>query len=61
MVDLQTEVQDHEYLINSKRYQKMSQNRPPQNMPILRLFTLINMVYLQNLAIGLGVQHSKKA
>ena len=26
-----TEEQDHEYLENGKRYQKMSQNRPPKH------------------------------
>ena len=30
MVNLRTEEQDHEYLENGKRYQKMSKNRPPK-------------------------------
>ena len=29
MVNLRTEEKNHEYLENGKRYQKMSQNRPP--------------------------------
>ena len=28
-----TEEQDHEYLKNGKRYQKMSTNRPPKTYP----------------------------
>ena len=33
MVNLRTEEQDHEYLENGKRYQKMSTNRPPKTCP----------------------------
>ena len=28
-----TEEQDHEYLENGKRYQKMSENKPPKTCP----------------------------
>ena len=40
---------------------KKFQNTYPQNMPILRLFTLSNMVYLHNLVIWKGFQYLKGA
>ena len=39
---------------------KKCQKTDPQNMPILRPFTLFNMVYLQNLAIWQRFQYSKR-
>ena len=39
MVNLRTEEQDHEYLENGKRYQKMSRNRPPKTYPFYVLLS----------------------
>ena len=62
MVNLRTEEQNHGYLKNGKRYQKITANRPPppKNMPILRLSKLCFMPYLHNLAIQQGFQYPKR-
>ena len=48
MVHLRTEVQDYEYLKNGKRYQKMSQNIPPKNMPIYVYLHCLTWSFLSN-------------
>ena len=53
-----TEEQDHKYFQNGKKYRKC-QKTDPQNLPIVILFTLSHMVYLNNLAIWQGIQYSK--
>ena len=54
-----TEEQDHEYLENGKRYQKISQTRPPKTCPLYIYLHCLTWFNLKIFRFGMGFNIQK--